>query len=46
MISKYFQLQAFERFSEDMQNDDDEYLDLPLVEERTLLDEYKKLLNI
>lgn len=38
--------QAYERFSGDMlNNDDDEYLDLPLLDERALLDEYKKLLQ-
>lgn len=38
--------QAYDRFAEDMDVEDDAYLDLPLIEERALLDEYKKMLNI
>lgn len=44
MFNLYFQ--AYDRFAEDMDVEDDAYLDLPLIEERALLDEYKKMLNI
>lgn len=39
------EMKAFERFSEDIQSTDDDYLDLPLIQERSLLDEYKNLLK-
>lgn len=37
---------AYERFAEDIEHEDNAYLDLPLIEERTLLNEYKKMLNM
>lgn len=41
----YFNLfQAYERFSEDIELEDNAYLDLPLFDERALIDEYKKML--
>lgn len=43
---KFQLIQAYERFSEDIEHEDNAYLDLPLTEERTLLNEYKKMLNM
>ena len=37
--------QAFERFAEDVDNEDDDHLDLPLIHEQNLLNEYKRLLE-
>lgn len=39
-------MQAYERFAEDIEHEDNAYLDLPLTEERALLIEYKKMLNM
>lgn len=39
-------LQAFERFSEDISPDDDDHLDLPLLQEENLLNEYKRFLDM
>ncbi|XP_055305346.1 NEDD8 ultimate buster 1 [Sitodiplosis mosellana] len=40
------EMKAYERFAEDMDLEDNAYLDLPLNEERVLLDEYKKMLDM
>lgn len=45
-FSKWITSQAYERFAEDIEDEDNAYLDLPLTEERTLLNEYKKMLNM
>lgn len=44
LFKSYFQ--AYDRFAEDMDLQDDAYLDLPLIDERALIDEYKKMLNM
>lgn len=36
----------YNSFSKDMDTNNNNYLDLPLIEEATILDEYKKLLNM
>lgn len=38
--------EAYDRFREGYNSDDDEYLDLPLIQEETLILEYKGALNI
>lgn len=38
--------EAFDRFSEGVSKNDDEYLDLPLVQEEQILLEYKKFLGM
>lgn len=40
----YF-VQAYTRFAEDLSNEDEEYLDLPLVREENILKEYNRLLQ-
>lgn len=42
----FHRFQAYERFAEDIEHEDNAYLDLPLTEERALLNEYKKMLNM
>ncbi|XP_004523948.1 NEDD8 ultimate buster 1 [Ceratitis capitata] len=37
-------LNAYKRFNEDLTNNDDDYLDLPLVQEEQILAEYKRFL--
>uniref|UniRef100_A0A336ME18 CSON014235 protein n=1 Tax=Culicoides sonorensis TaxID=179676 RepID=A0A336ME18_CULSO len=44
--TKRDEAEAFQRFREDYNNDEDEYLDLPLIQEETLILEYKKALNM
>ncbi|XP_063704634.1 NEDD8 ultimate buster 1 [Culicoides brevitarsis] len=43
---KFAEKEAFERFSEGYNNDDDEHLDLPLTQEESLIQEYKAALNM
>lgn len=38
--------EAFKRFAEDVDNDDDDYLDLPLVQEQKIIGEYMKLYDL
>lgn len=38
--------EAFQRFREGYNSDEDEYLDLPLIQEETLILEYKQALNM
>lgn len=42
----YHRFQAYDRFAEDIELEDNAYLDLPLTEERALLDEYRRMLNM
>lgn len=44
MFHEFNLFQAYERFSEDIESEDNAYLDLPLIDERALIDEYKKML--
>lgn len=39
-------LQAYKRFTEDVDTEDDDYLDLPLTQERQLISQYKNLVDI
>lgn len=39
-------MEAFARFTEDISTEDDTHLDMPLVQEREILDEYKRFLSM
>lgn len=41
-----YDFQAFSRFSEDISAEDDDHLDLPLLQEREILAEYKRYLEM
>lgn len=43
---KQNEAEAFKRFKEDINSDEDDYLDLPLIQEENLVLEYKRALNM